>query len=96
MPGSRTTAVIRGRMVDRNGQLVAGTRFSIVSDGTPQWSATEPPAARADGTVAFSVTRGGFAVRVEGGRSQDTGFLMTGRTGEDRLSDWEFVFQTTR
>lgn len=89
-------AHIRGRLIDRNGNLVKGTEFEIWSDGVPQWSAVYPPPDRADGTVDFSVTRGKFAVRVVGGRSQDAGWMVTGETGKPGMSDWTFVFQETR
>lgn len=96
LASSRDIAHIQGKLIDRNGQLVKGTEFEIWSDGSPQWSAVYPPADQADGTVDFAVTRGKYAVRVVGGRSQDAGWMVTGQTGQDGMSNWTFVFQTTR
>jgi hypothetical protein len=95
VPGARDIAYIRGRLVDRNGHLVPGARFRIRSDGVPTWTTVEPPASRADGTVEFPVTRGRFVVSVVGGRSQEAGWMVTGQTGQDQMTDWEFVFEAT-
>jgi hypothetical protein len=88
-------AYIRGRLIDREGNLIPGTRFEIKSDGVPIWTAIGPDRVR-DGTVEFAVTRGRFAVRVLGGRSQEAGWMQTGQEGDPRMSDFEFVLQTTR
>lgn len=96
VPGSRGVAYIRGRAVDRNGQLIPGVQFEIQSDGVPPWTATGPQRARADGTVTFPVTRGRFVVRVVGSRSEDAGWMETGQPGSAAMTDWEFVFHSTR
>jgi|GEM_PF-5326846 len=96
-PGYRDTAYIRGRLIDQKGNLVPGAYFQIASDGTPQFVAVEPHGdTPADGTATFAVTKGRFAVRVLGGRSEYAGWMVTGQTGVGTMSDWEFAFQTTR
>lgn len=95
-PQFRDTATIRGRLIDQKGQLIPGAYFQIHSDGVPQFVAVEPHGnAPSDGTVSFNVTRGRFAVRVLGGRSEDAGWMVTGVTGVGPMSDWEFTFQAT-
>ncbi|MGH2460596.1 MAG: hypothetical protein ACRDIY_17220, partial [Chloroflexota bacterium] len=96
LASSGDIAHVRGKLIDLNGNLVKGTEFEIWSDGSPQWSAVYPPPDQADGTVDFAVTRGKYAVSVVGGRSQDAGWMVTGQTGQPGMSDWTFVFQTTR
>ncbi len=93
---SGDTAYIRGKLIDRKGNLVKGAQFRIRSDAIPgDWEAIGPPPDQADGTVVFPVTRGRFSVRVVGGRSQEAGWMTTGAPGQQQMSDWEFVFQTT-
>jgi hypothetical protein len=94
--GARDIASIRGRLIDRNGKLVPGTHFGIKSDSIPPWTVVEPhDPLPADGTVVFTVTRASFAIWVEGGRSQDAGWMLTGRPGQAQMSDWEVTFQLT-
>lgn len=93
-PTPRSIAYIRGKLIDRNGNLVKGAQFQIQSDGVPVFTAIEP-LTPGDGTVEFPVTAGRFFVQVVGGRSEQAGWMVTGQAGQATMSDWEFVFQTT-
>ena len=96
-PEYRDTAIIRGKLIDQKGNLVPGTYFQIDSDAVPKWEAVEPHGTTpADGTATFVVTKGRFAVRVLGGRSEYAGWMVTGTPGSGPMSDWEFAFQLTQ
>jgi hypothetical protein len=94
-PEFRDVATIRGRQIDRSGRPVTGVTFEIRSDAFPPWTTTGQARA-SDGLVEFVVTKGRFAVRVVGGRSQDAGWMQTGQTSAGPMSDFDFTFQTTQ
>lgn len=96
-PGYPSTAQIRVRLIDKNGQLVKGTHFEIRSDAIPDtWTAIEPHTGPADGTAVFIVTKGNFVVRVVGGRSEYAGWLTTGNPDNGKMSSFDVTFETTR
>ncbi len=51
------------------------------------------PPEQADGTVVFAVSPGNVTVGIDGALSQEAGWMLTGRAGESRISDWQFVLQ---
>jgi hypothetical protein len=85
---------IRVRAVDAGGNLIAGMRVRVESEGLPAWGDTFPHADHppSNGTFDLGVGMGKFTVFMLNGSSERADALFTGVAGQPGVREWDVTF----
>ncbi|HEY3080980.1 MAG TPA: discoidin domain-containing protein, partial [Chloroflexota bacterium] len=86
---------IRVRAVDASGNLVAGMRVRVESEGSPAWADEYPHADHpaSDGTFDLGVGMGKFSVFMLNGSSERATGLFTGVADQPGVHEWDVTFR---